>query len=290
MGSPKSERDDVIKRYNLNATDLDDEPEHQVEITRDYWLGKTAVTRGQIRAFVEDEDYKTEGEKDGKGGYGWTGTTWEQKPEFTWRNPGFEQTDAHPVVLVTWNDAKAFCDWVKRKTGKGLRLPTEAEWERACRGGEQRPLFLRGRRGRAVRDGNVADASFRAATKQNWGIKADCGYAFTVPVGQFLANQYGLHDMHGNVWEWCQDWYDEDYYAKSDKRDPHGPGNGTLRVLRGGSWYNYPRGCRAAYRVSGVPRTVTTTSGFASFSAWTNSLFFFSFILFLLLAAEGGRL
>ena len=88
MGSPKSERDDVIKRYNLNATDLDDEPEHQVEITRDYWLGKTAVTRGQIRAFVEDEDYKTEGEKDGKGGYGWTGTTWGQKPEFTWKNPG----------------------------------------------------------------------------------------------------------------------------------------------------------------------------------------------------------
>ena len=88
MGSPKSERDDVIKRYNLNATDLDDEPEHQVEITRDYWLGKTAVTRGQFRAFVEDEDYKTEGEKDGKGGWGWTGTTWEQKPEFTWGNPG----------------------------------------------------------------------------------------------------------------------------------------------------------------------------------------------------------
>ena len=149
MGSPKSERDDVIKRYNLNATDLDDEPEHQVEITRDYWLGKTAVKRGQIRAFVEDEDYKTEGEKDGKGGYGWTGTTWEQKPEFTWRNPGFEQTDAHPVVLVTWNDAKAFCDWVKRKTARACVCPRRRSGSGLAGAVRPKAAIAWGRRGRA---------------------------------------------------------------------------------------------------------------------------------------------
>ena len=153
------------------------------------------------------------------------------------------------MVQVSWNDARAFCDWVKRKTGKATRLPTEAEWERACRGGERKGRYFFGDdEEELARYGNVADASFRRATKNDWGIKADCGYAFTVPVGQFLANQYGLHDMHGNVWEWCQDWYDEDYYANGDKKGPQGPVNGTRRILRGGSWINYPRSCRAAYR------------------------------------------
>jgi formylglycine-generating enzyme required for sulfatase activity len=210
MGSPKDEKDRS-----------GDEDEHEVEIKRDYFLGKTTITRGQFRAFVEDDGYKTEAEQDGKGGYGWTGTNWEQKPEFTWKNPGFAQTDDHPVVIVSYYDANAFCAWVKRKTGKEVCLPREAEWERACRGGQRKGRYFFGDNEEDLAQyANVADASFRKETKQDYGIKADDHYAFTAPVGKFQANPYGLYDMHGNVWQWCSDRYDEKYYANSDKEDP----------------------------------------------------------------------
>jgi formylglycine-generating enzyme required for sulfatase activity len=238
MGSPRHENGHQ-----------DDEGEHEVKIPRDYWLGKTAVTRGQFRAFVADTGYQTEAETDGKGGYGWSGATFEHRPEFTWNNPGFAQTDEHPVVMVSWNDAQRFCKWLRRGSAQPVRLPTEAEWERACRGGERRGRFFFGDdEEELARFGNVADASFRAATKKDWGIRADDGYAFTAPVGQFRPNPYGLYDMHGNVWEWCQDWYDKEYYTKDPGSDPKGPDGGTLRVLRGGSWGSSARLCRAAYR------------------------------------------
>jgi len=251
MGSPASERADLKKRYGY---DPKAEDEYEVEITRDYWLGKTTVTRGQFRAFVEDEGYRTEGEQDGKGGYSWNERKWEQKPEFIWKNPGFDQTDEHPVVLVSWNDARAFCDWVKRQTGKAVRLPTEAEWERACRGGERKGRFFFGDdEEELARYGNVADASAKKKFPGWTCIQADDGYVFTAPVKSYRPNQYGLYDMHGNVWQWCQDWYDKDYYGNSNKRDPQGPNNGTLRVLRGGSWINPARNCRAAHRSGHEP-------------------------------------
>jgi hypothetical protein len=115
----------------LKPDTFDDElPRHRVRITRAFYLGTYHVTRGQFRQFVEAGDYKTDAEKDGKGGYGYTSEgKWEQKPEYTWRNPGFPQTDEHPVVNVSWNDAVAFCEWLSRKEGKayrrrvGVRLP-----------------------------------------------------------------------------------------------------------------------------------------------------------------------
>ena len=110
---------------------------HRVRITRPFHLGVTEVTRGQFRRFVDDAGYRTEAEKDGKGGYGWNEETkkFEQNPRYTWQNAGFEQTDEHPVVNVSWNDAQAFIGWLSRKEGKTYRLPTEAEWEYACRAG-----------------------------------------------------------------------------------------------------------------------------------------------------------
>jgi formylglycine-generating enzyme required for sulfatase activity len=252
MGSPKPEKDHSFY-----------EVEHEVELRRDYMLGKTTITRGQFRAFVEDADYKTEAEQDGKGGYGWTRNGFAQKPEFTWKNPGFAQTDEHPVVNVSWNDAVAFCEWVKRMTGKDVRLPMEAEWERACRGGQRKGRYFFGDdEEELARYANVADASYRAATNFTDGIKADDGYAFTAPVGKFRANQYGLYDMHGNVWQWCSDWYDQQYYANGDKEDPQCPNYGTQRVLRGGSWSRYAGECRAAHRTDCAPAYRSSGVGF----------------------------
>ena len=158
----------------------------------------------------------------------------------------------HPVVNVSWNDATAFCQWLSQKEGKTYRLPTEAEWEYACRAGSQSRYWFGSDPEDLARYGNVSDASAKSAfTWWEHGIKSDDGFIFTAPVGRFPANPWGLHDMHGNVNEWCQDWYAEDYYAQFRTQiavDPVGPSSGTNRVLRGGSWYLYPWFARSAYR------------------------------------------
>jgi formylglycine-generating enzyme required for sulfatase activity len=226
MGSPKSEAGEQ------------DEDLHPVEITRDFYLGKYAVTRGQFRAFVQATGYKTEAEK-GDGGLGWIQAKkfMEKRKEFHWLNPGFPQTDEHPVVEVSWNDAVMFCAWASKKAGREIRLPTEAEWEYACRAGTNTRFFFGDNEEELARYGNVADASLRQVTGLNRGIKAADGYAFTAPVGQYLPNPWGLYDMHGNVHQWRQDWFDDKYYTNSPIRDPQGPNNGELHVARGGNWY-----------------------------------------------------
>jgi formylglycine-generating enzyme required for sulfatase activity len=268
MGSPQEEEG----RY-------DNEERHEVEITKAFYLGKYEVTVGQFRAFVQATGYQTEAEKDEKSGGGYD----EEKKEFpynkkyAWQDPGFAQTDDHPVVNVSWNDAKEFCDWLSKKEDQQYRLATEAQWEYSCRAKTKTRFYCGDDDGSLERAANIADKSLKAKwnysnlTNQafkklitDWFDKVswDDGYPFTAPVGKFQQNAFGLHDMHGNVWEWCQDWYDKDYYKNSPRVDPEGPSAGSFRVIRGGSFGDPPRGCRAARRFRYEPAYRLFTLGF----------------------------
>ena len=254
MGSPDIDKD---------AED-DEKPQQRVRITRPFYLGMTEVTRGQFRRFVDDAGYQTEAEKDGKGGSGWNeeAKNFEQDPRYTWQNPGFEQTDEHPVVNVSWNDAVAFCQWLSRKEGKTYRLPTEAEWEYACRAGTTTRYQCGEDPEGLAAVGNVADGTAREKFPDWAAIGARDGYVFTAPVGRYTPNARGLLDMHGNVWEWCSDWYEKDYYGRSAAEDPRGSGPASLRVLRGGGWYPEPRVARSANRNAFVPGLRYVNVGF----------------------------
>jgi len=239
----------------------DERPVHEVTISAPWYLGRFEVTRAQFARFAAETGYRTEAEKDGWA-HVWSGAGWERKPGANWRNPGFPQDDRHPVVLVSWNDAKAFCDWLSKRSGLACRLPTEAEWEYACRAGTRTRYSW----GDNPDDGggwaNLADLSAKKKYPGWTTFRWDDGHVFTAPVGSFRANAWGLHDMHGNVWEWCADWYQNTYYAKSPGRDPKGPDTGTMRVLRGGSWNDRPETCTSSLRSGNVPSTRLNILGF----------------------------
>jgi formylglycine-generating enzyme required for sulfatase activity len=168
------------------------------------------------------------------------------------------------VVLVTWNDAKAFCEWLSRKDNRTYRLPTEAEWEYACRGGTTTRYWNGDDQEGLAKIANVGDGTLKQRYS-DWDyetITARDGHVFTAPVGSFPANAFGLHDMHGNVWEWCADWFDSDYYENSPAADPQGPGSGSSRVLRGGSWDFEPSYVRCARRSNSTPDSRFFNDGF----------------------------
>jgi formylglycine-generating enzyme required for sulfatase activity len=225
-----------------------DEKQHLVRITP-FYLGVTEITVGQFRQFVRDTGYKTEVEKNGRGGHGWSKGDVRQDRRYNWENPGWPQTDEHPAVNVTWKDAEAFCDWLSRKDGATYRLPTEAEWEYACRAGTTTAYSIGDSSEELVKAGNIADATAKA-TFPDWPcVSSSDGFVFTAPVGRFDANRFGLLDMHGNVWEMCSDWYGE--YSQDSVTDPQGPSSGPYRVFRGGSWYFEASHCRSACRCRG---------------------------------------
>lgn len=237
MGSPKTD----FER-------MDDETQHEVEITQSFLMGKFEVTVGQFKAFVKDTGFRTEAETDGKGGRAFNGKEFIQKPEFNWQNLFFKQADDEPVIVVSWNDAVAFCEWLSKKEGKTYRLPTEAEWEYACRGGSTTRFYNGDKDEELQKIGNIADASLKLKwVEVNWSMDWDDKFPFTSPAGKFQPNAYGLHDMVGNAWEWCADWYD-DGYTKTAVKDPKGPEKGKLRIARGGAWSTQPKFCRSAFR------------------------------------------
>ncbi len=261
---------------------LDDEyPVHKVRITHPFWLGATAVTVGQFRKFVEATNYKTDAERNdpandtpgeprrtGPGGYGYnkeTGKLDERRnPKHFWRDTGFPQTDDHPVVDVSWNDAVAFCKWLSEKEGRHYRLPTEAEWEYACRAGTTTRYWCGDDPESLVKVANIYDQSSAKVFPEwsKYALSGDDGFPFTAPVGSFRPNAFGLYDMHGNVWQWCADFYGEDTYAKSPVDDPHGPAKGDKHVRRGGAWHSWPLYCRASFRNYNTPQSRYFNLGF----------------------------
>ncbi len=235
--------------FTMGSDDYDNEkPPHNV-LLDGYWMGKTEVTVGQFRIFINDNGYMTEAERSG-GAYVYAEGSWQEKIDANWKNPYFSQDDKHPVVCVSWNDANAYCDWLSKKTGLKFKLPTEAQWEKAARG-EDRRKYPWGNNPPSGDKVNFADKQAWEKEKFDWADKdIDDGYAYTSPVGTYPhgASFYGLLDMAGNVWEWCADWYGSDYYKNSPGKNPVGSESGTDRVLRGGGWGDDAPDIRCATR------------------------------------------
>ena len=206
---------------NFNEGSISERPVHDVYLDT-FYISKYEITFDQYDFFCEDTGRSKPLDNDGWG------------------------RGERPVINVSWNDAKAFCDWLSDKTGKNIHLPTEAQWEKAARGTDQRRYPW----------GNSAPNSNLANYYSNVGK--------TVPVGSYPAgaSPYGLHDMAGNVWELCQDWYDSSYYSTSPSRNPKGPSSGSIRVRRGGNWIFDARYLRSACRLGIYPHIKKNDIGF----------------------------
>jgi formylglycine-generating enzyme len=247
-------------------------PVHPIELVA-FRIDRYAVTNAQFGAFVNDTGWTTEAES-----YGWSfvfggllpddfpptrgvqaAPWWRQVEGADWCHPEGRHSDIvdrqdHPVVHVSWNDARAYCSW------SGTRLPTEAEWEVAARGGLAGQPFPWG--DQLEPDGAKRMNTFQGEFPGNGEFKDDCG---TAPVHAFEPNGYGLYNMTGNVWEWCADWLDVDFYAGSPVVAPLGPEVGSFKVQRGGSYLCHASYCRR-YRVSArfgsAPDSSTGNVGF----------------------------
>ncbi len=245
----------------------DELPQHRVRITRPFLMGKTEVTVGQFRQFVEEVGYRTEAERDGTGGWGFNQVKRVcegRSTRYDWRSVGFEQTENHPVLNVTWNDATQYCKWLSEKSGANYRLPTEAEWEYACRAGTTHRYSGFDDIHQLSSISRTIDVRINPnfAHIQDLVIPEDGSLQFPAPVGSYPPNAWGLHDMHGNVWEWTNDWFGETYYAESPLDDPQGPEAGSVRVRRGGAWNSVPLWSRVSFRNWNSERTRCSNLGF----------------------------
>ncbi|HLG45075.1 MAG TPA: formylglycine-generating enzyme family protein [Reyranella sp.] len=236
--------------------------QRKITISRPFALGKYEVTRGEFAAFVAATGYQA-----GISCWGWdTDGVLRDAPGRSWRSAGFEQTDNHPVMCVNWDDAKAYAAWLSKLTGKTYRLPSEAEWEYAARGGTTTARYWGNALEGACQYGNFADLTGAAAL--NWEHKPDkiflCAdnYVYTSPVGTYKPNAFGLYDMLGNVWEWVEDCYNVHPQDAPTDGSPLLTGDCAQRLLRGGSWYSSPYLVRAAYRYFGPSGVRSRSVGF----------------------------
>lgn len=215
---------------------LCEKPRRQIQVAG-FWLGRCEVSNAQFRLFQSEHDSGV-----------FQGLTLNENRQ--------------PVVEVSWHQAIAFARWLSERCGRDFRLPTEAEWEHACRAGTETIRFWGDNPHEGCEFANVADQD---AFKQwpSWDVTA-CSDGFKVasPVGSFKANPFGLCDMLGNVWEWCSDWYASDYYANSSEVDPRGPENGRFRIVRGAAWHSSSRYVRAAGRKYNSPDSRNYAVGF----------------------------
>jgi formylglycine-generating enzyme required for sulfatase activity len=221
-------------------------PPRLTRITRPFYLATTETTLGAFRRFVDASGYRTEAERDGKGADGKRDGRWTTGKEFTWRDMGYERGDDFPVTNVTHADAVAFCEWLSKAEGRRYRLPTEAEWEHACRAGSA---------GRYPWGDDDALRNEHAWTGANSGGGPH-------PVGRRKPNAWGLHDMLGNVYEYCSDWFVVAPYDAAQSVDPKGPPTGTQFVVRSASWGTDPMHARCAFRGGAPPGHRNMRDGF----------------------------
>ncbi len=206
-----------------NNGSSDEKPVHTVTISKPFEISDHEVTVGEYRKFVESTGYDPPVSTGSKGSYS-------RNDACNWNKKNVEN---HPVNCVSWEDAQSFISWLNMQAGKPVyRLPTEAEWEYAARAGTKTDY--------ACGDGEWC------VTQMGWTSANSGGQ--THPVKKKTPNYWKLYDMHGNVWEWCQDWYDSEYYSKSPPKDPVNNSGGSRRVLRGGGWGSSARSCRSAAR------------------------------------------
>jgi sulfatase modifying factor 1 len=260
MGS--SEEQLTIARSELESSFAEGEtPVHTVSISKPFLISIYEVTCADFEAFVAATGYVTEAETDQswKGGSGWDPSKMKfafRDRRFDWRKVGYPQSRRHPVVNVTHRDCVAFCEWLSQKESRRYRLPTEAEWEYACRAGTTSMYYFGDDANELVSHANVADDVLRTKMpRKSWSyVPGDDGHAFTAPVGMYPPNEWGLFDMHGNVSELCSDYFDPKYYERSPQIDPKGPdapvdGRRTSFVVRGGSWQDTPADNRSGNRI-----------------------------------------
>ncbi len=220
-----------------NNGSSDEKPVHTVTITKAFEISDHEVTVGEYRKFVESTGYEAPTKCGSKGEYKkCSGCNWNKR-----------NVEDHPVNCVSWEDAQSFISWLNMQAGKPLyRLPTEAEWEYAARAGTTTRW--------ACGDGEWC------LTQMGWFDDNSGGKTHQVKTK--TPNYWKLYDMHGNIWEWCRDWYDSDYYSESPKKDPLNSSGGSSRVQRGGSWYHSAERCRSADRSNDSPGRRITSRGF----------------------------
>jgi formylglycine-generating enzyme required for sulfatase activity/tetratricopeptide (TPR) repeat protein len=241
-------------------------PRHRVVLTRGFYMSQFEVTVGQFQQFVDATGHVTEAERNGRGGRHLFAPAGEYRasPELNWKNPGFAQDDAHPVVQVSWNDAQAFCQWLSHKEGRTYRLPYEAEWEYACRAGTSSSWVAGNAPDASHGYANIADQSI-SELYDFYGVAAthlNDGYAYSARVGSYRPNPGGFYDMHANAMEWCQDIYSATYYGTSPEIDPRGAERGNQRPQRGGSFLHHSDDSRSAHRDAGNPTDADCCVGF----------------------------
>ena len=258
--------------FDMGSTEgeEDEKPVHTVTVSG-FSMAKYETTVREFAQFVAETNYKTDAEKHNSSRM-WSpmtnkvgdsiGINWQYGADCVKLMSGMYN---HPVVHVSHNDAVAYCKWLTKKTGKTYRLPTEAEWEYAKGNGSKHTKYSWGDGEPTGLVGNVADETFQQKfTNFDWKrFKAYTdGYSYTAPVGSFKSNINGLHDMTGNVVEWCNDWYDKTYYTSCPSINPMGANSGTDRVLRGGGWNNDMEYCRVSSRDRGNPSYRSNHVGF----------------------------
>jgi formylglycine-generating enzyme required for sulfatase activity len=218
-----------------------EKPQHIVRIRKPLALAATELTVENFREFVADTNRELPGCETYDG-------EWHHKATASWKDPGFAQGEDHPVACVSWNDAVAYAKWLSVKTGHRYRLPSASEWEYAARSGSDAQVPWSPGLQAACENANVADRS-AARRYPRWSVFA-CkdGYVNTAPTGSFKANAFGLHDMLGNVFEWTQDCWHDDYAKAPIDGSARMDGDCGEHELRGGSWFSSPAFVRLAYR------------------------------------------